>query len=87
MELYFLLESDLLSFGLIDDNDYLTNAGALFADENLIYQSRIFATRWNGIDKVNGRLEALDDKEFNGKKRKWTKKDYRFLHDARKIYR
>lgn len=61
-----LTDSDFLSFGLVDNNDYLTNAGALLADERLIYQSRVFATRWNGLDKVNGRLEALDDKEFEG---------------------
>lgn len=61
-----LTDSDFLSFGLVDSNEYLTNAGALLADERLVYQSRIFATRWNGLDKVNGRLEALDDKEFEG---------------------
>lgn len=59
-------DNDFLSFGLVDNNDYLTNAGALLADERLVYQSRIFATKWNGLDKVNGRLEALDDKEFEG---------------------
>lgn len=61
-----LTDSDLLSFGLVDSNNYLTNAGALLADESLVYQSRIFSTRWNGLDKANGRLEALDDKEFEG---------------------
>lgn len=61
-----ITENDFLSFGLIDGNNYLTNAGALFADEKLIFQSRIFCTRWNGLDKVNGLLEAIDDKEFEG---------------------
>ena len=61
-----LKDNDFLSFGLVDNNGYLTNAGALLADERLVYQSRIFATKWNGLDKVNGRLEALDDKEFEG---------------------
>lgn len=59
-------ESDFLSFGLVNENNYLTNAGALLADEKLIYQSRIFATRWNGLTKTNGGLEALDDKEYEG---------------------
>lgn len=59
-------ENDFLSFGLADDNNKLTNAGALFADGKLIYQSRIFCTRWNGLDKVNGKLEAIDDKEYEG---------------------
>lgn len=54
-----ITENDFLSFGLIDGNNYLTNAGALFADEKLIFQSRIFCTRWNGLDKVNGLLEAI----------------------------
>lgn len=61
-----LLDTDLFSFGLVDYNNNLTNAGALFADERFIYQSRIFATRWNGLDKTNGLLEAFDDKEFEG---------------------
>lgn len=61
-----LTDSDLLSFGLIDTQQCLTYAGALLADEKLVYQSRIFATRWNGLDKVHGRLEAIDDKEFEG---------------------
>ncbi|QZE12572.1 ATP-binding protein [Mycoplasma sp. Ms02] len=61
-----LTENDLLSFGIIDNNECLTYAGALLADEHLVYQSRIFATRWNGVDKSNSRLEALDDKEIEG---------------------
>lgn len=39
-------EKDLLSFGLITKDSLLTYAGALFADGYLIYQSRIFCTRW-----------------------------------------
>ncbi|MBS4750425.1 putative DNA binding domain-containing protein [Carnobacteriaceae bacterium zg-ZUI78] len=61
-----LVDSDLISFSLVDDKGYLTYAGALLADERLVYQSRIFATRWNGLDKANSRLEALDDKEYEG---------------------
>ena len=57
--------SDFESFGLIR-NGKLTNAGALLADERLIYQSRIFCTRWNGIDKSSGRMEAFDDIEVDG---------------------
>lgn len=61
-----LRDNDLLSFGLVSSDHYLTNAGALLADEPLVRQSRVFATRWNGLDKTNGREEALDDKEFEG---------------------
>ena len=61
-----LRDNDLLSFGLVSSDHHLTNAGALLADEPLVRQSRVFATRWNGLDKTNGREEALDDKEFEG---------------------
>nr|WP_322959152.1 ATP-binding protein [Mycoplasmopsis canis]WQQ12567.1 ATP-binding protein [Mycoplasmopsis canis] len=61
-----LTNNDFISFGILEETGYLTNAGALLADEKLIYQSRIFATRWNGLDKTNGIIEALDDKEFEG---------------------
>ena len=61
-----LRDNDLLSFGLVTSDQHLTNAGALLADEPLVRQSRVFATRWNGLDKTNGREEAIDDKEFEG---------------------
>lgn len=44
----------------------LTNAGALLADESPMRHSRLFCTRWNGLDKTSGVMEALDDKEFSG---------------------
>ena len=50
----------------IDENGKLTNAGALIADESPIRQSRIFCTRWNGIDMTNGLGEAIDDVELEG---------------------
>ena len=59
------LNSDFESFGLLKEGR-LTNAGALLADEKLLYQSRIFCTRWNGLDKTSGRMEALDDIEVEG---------------------
>lgn len=45
---------------------FITNAGALLADESPIRQSRLFCTRWNGLDKASGVMDALDDKEFSG---------------------
>ena len=57
---------DLKSFGLINENGHLTIAGALFADGYQVYQSRVFCTRWNGLTKANGRIDALDDQEFEG---------------------
>lgn len=57
---------DFESFGIVDKNGILTNAGALLADESPIYCSRLFCTRWNGIDKASGVIEALDDEEYTG---------------------
>ena len=57
---------DFESFGIVDKNGMLTNAGALLADESPIYCSRLFCTRWNGIDKASGVIDALDDEEYKG---------------------
>ena len=59
-------KKDLKSFGLVNDEGNLTIAGALFADNYQVYQSRVFCTRWNGLTKANGRIDALDDAEFEG---------------------
>lgn len=52
----------LLSFGLVTNLGHLTNAGALFADDCGLSQSRLYCTRWNGIDKD----DAINDAEFKG---------------------
>lgn len=57
---------DFESFGIVDKSGMLTNAGALLADESPIYCSRLFCTRWNGIDKASGVIDALDDEEYAG---------------------
>ena len=59
-------DKDLISFGLVNDEGNLTIAGALFADDYQVYQSRVFCTRWNGLTKASGRIDALDDAEFEG---------------------
>lgn len=59
------IESDFYSFGLVSKDGFLTNAGLLLADSNSVRHSRIFATRWNGNDKISEQ-EVLDDKEFSG---------------------
>lgn len=61
-----LTDSDFISFELADENGKLTNAGALLADESPIRHSRLFCTRWYGLDKASGVMEALDDKEYSG---------------------
>jgi ATP-dependent DNA helicase RecG len=55
---------DYASFGIVT-GDNLTFAGALFADQYAVYQSRIFCTRWNGLSKTS-KFEAKDDAEFEG---------------------
>lgn len=59
-------DSDYESFGIVDEVGNLTNAGALLADESPIRHSRLFCTRWNGLDKAPGIMDAIDDKEFSG---------------------
>ena len=52
----------LLSFGLVTNTGNLTNAGALFADDSPMWQSRLYCTRWDGLEKS----DAINDSEFNG---------------------
>ena len=59
-------DSEFASWGIIDENGKLTNAGALLADESPVRQSRIFCTRWNGMDMTSGLGEAIDDVELEG---------------------
>lgn len=61
-----LMDADFLSFELMNEEGMLTNAGALLADESLIRHSRLFCTRWMGLDMTSGVMDALDDKEYNG---------------------
>ena len=58
--------SDFVSFGLADKNGLLTNAGKLMTDQYTVYNSRIFCTRWNGLEKGSIFDDALDDKEYEG---------------------
>ena len=52
----------LLSFGLVTNTGNLTNAGALFADDCPLWQSRLDCTRWDGKEKG----DAINDAEFTG---------------------
>ena len=52
----------LLSFGLVTGAGDLTNAGALFADDCPLWQSRLYCTRWDGTEKG----DAINDAEFTG---------------------
>jgi len=55
---------DYHSFGMLSGDDTLTFVGALFADQCPIYQSRVFCTRWNGLQKGGLHVDALDNDEF-----------------------
>lgn len=59
-------DSEYISWGILNENGELTNAGALLADESPIRQSRIFCTRWNGLTMTSGLGEAIDDIELEG---------------------
>ena len=54
------------SFDIRDNHGKLTNAGALLADDSPIRHSRLFCTRWNGLDKSGGMVDALDSTEHSG---------------------
>lgn len=59
-------ESDYESWGIVNSDGRLTNAGALLADESPVRHSRLFCTRWNGLDQAHGIMDALDDIEISG---------------------
>jgi len=59
-----ITRKDYISLGLCKPDGMLTYVGLLFSDECPLLQSRVFCTRWNGLDKGGGNDDALDDKEF-----------------------
>jgi len=59
-------QRNYISFGLETENGYLTRAGSLLTDQSIVYNSRVFCTRWNGLEKGSIFDDALDDKEYNG---------------------
>lgn len=56
---------DYASFGFFYSEEYLNYCGALFADQYLVFNSRIFATRWNGFDKI-AHFEGLASQNYEG---------------------
>lgn len=54
------------SFGMVDNNGLLTNAGLLLADNCPLRQSRVFCTRWNGKTRGGDSIDALDSMEITG---------------------
>ncbi len=57
---------DLISFKLMQEDGQMTNAGVLFADQWTVHHSRIFCTRWNGLEKAGSVQDAMDDDEYTG---------------------
>ncbi len=62
----FDMDDDLISFKLMQEDGQMTNAGVLFADQWNIHHSRMFCTRWNGLEKAGSVQDAIDDDEFTG---------------------
>lgn len=59
-------ESDFISFGLANKDGMLTNGGVLLADNPPPRLSRMFCTRWQGLDKASDIMDATDGCEFDG---------------------
>lgn len=62
-ELFF--PKDLVSMGMMNEDDQITNAGLLLCDQGYLPQSKIVCTRWKGREKGSVEGDALDDKEFS----------------------
>ena len=60
------LDNDLVSFRLMQEDGQMTNAGVLLADQWNIHHSRVFCTRWNGLEKAGSVQDAIDDDEYTG---------------------
>jgi len=58
--------TDYVSFGLANKDGFLTNAGKLLTDQHIVYNSRVFCTRWNGLTKGSIFDDAVDNKEYEG---------------------
>lgn len=58
--------TDYISFGLANKEGLLTNAGRLLTDQHIMYNSRVFCTRWNGLQMGSIFDDAIDDKEYAG---------------------
>lgn len=57
---------DYYSFNLTTKDGFLTNAGKLVTDQKSVYNSRVFCTRWNGLEKGSVFDDAIDDREYEG---------------------
>lgn len=77
--------SDYISFGLADKDGFLSNAGKLMVDQYIVPNSRVFCTRWNGLDKSSIFDDALDDKEYEGSLISLLRNSSEFVRNNSKI--
>jgi len=77
--------TDYVSFGLADKEGFLTNAGRLLTDQHIVYNSRIFCTCWNGLDKGSIFDDAVDDKEYEGNLIYLLKSGTEFIRNNSKV--
>ena len=80
-------DTDFESFGIVNSKGELTNAGVLIADECPLRHSRVFCTRWNGLTKVSGIVDAIDDNEYSGSLIILLQESYNFvLRNSKKAW-
>ena len=60
-----VIPRDLISMGLLNEDNQVTNAGLLLSDQGALKQSRIVCTRWKGTTKGEIDEDALDDQEYS----------------------
>lgn len=77
--------TDYISFGLATKDGFLTNAGKLLTDQHIVYNSRIFCTRWNGLSKGSIFDDAVDDKEYEGNLIYLLKSGAEFIRNNSKV--
>ena len=70
---------------MTDKNGLLTNAGKLMTDQHTVYNSRMFCTRWNGLEKGSIFDDALDDKEYEGNLIYLLKSGSEFIRNNSKV--
>ena len=80
-------DTDYESFGIVNSKGELTNAGVLIADECPLRHSRVFCTRWNGLTKASGVVDAIDDNEYSGSLIILLQESYNFvLRNSKKAW-
>ena len=61
-----MTEKTFESFNIKNAKGQLTFGGAILADDSPVECSRLFCTRWNGLSKSGGIIDALDSARYAG---------------------